>query len=91
MNADLAVNEGLIALGVSFVLCFLLVPVFLGLARVVGIYVVVRERHCNRIFQTRPLRRYEHHGQGWVMRAMTAMTAMTAIARACHPTSISRR
>lgn len=46
MNADLAVNEGLIALGVSFVLCFLLVPVFLGLARVVGIYVVVRERHC---------------------------------------------
>ncbi len=36
----------LIALGVTFFLCFLLVPVGLAVARLFALYVVVRERQC---------------------------------------------
>ena len=36
----------LIALGVTFVACFILVPIFLALVRVFCFYAVIRERQC---------------------------------------------
>jgi len=39
--------NGLIAAAATFVGCFILVPLLLGLARTGGLYVVVRERRCH--------------------------------------------
>ena len=38
--------DTLIAAGVTFVACFILIPAFLGLLRALGFYVVVQERRC---------------------------------------------
>ena len=39
--------NGLIAAVVTFVGCFILLPLLLGLAKVFGLYVIVRERRCH--------------------------------------------
>jgi regulator of protease activity HflC (stomatin/prohibitin superfamily) len=38
--------SGYIALGITFVGCFIAVPILLGIARLFALYVVVRERQC---------------------------------------------
>ena len=39
--------SGLIAAAITFIGCFIAVPLILGIGQVVGLYVIVRERRCH--------------------------------------------